>query len=277
MRRAGLLMALPPSKKAFANLHNVNGEVIFRVHFQTTCFLLCFFNYREVLWIRNTGSGTSTVRPDNGRVNKAARLQDSLGCHLCLHTAIPPQEKRMCRTRHKSFNSVERQSSIEQTNKQNKQKQILRARVWLCDSKAEYAVSSLCVWVDVSMCEGEGECEGVCVWMNVSIGRGVWACVSLSMCVRVWANVSVCEGVCSGRAVRQYKKKQQTARKRTAWWYYSTSDRADQVLSVKHWKDRPKDPANQDGWPSANKLSILGHQEILTQWADVSVTDKTSR
>lgn len=108
----------------------------------------------------------------------------------------------------------------------------------------------------------------VCVWMNGSIGRGVWACVSLSMCVRVWANVSVCEGVCSGRAVRQYKKQQQTARKRTAWWYCSTSDRADQVLSVKHWKDRPKDPANRDGWPSANKWSILGHQEILTQWAD---------
>lgn len=45
---SGLLTAFPARKKALANLHNLNGEVIVRVHFQGTCFSPAV-NYREVL------------------------------------------------------------------------------------------------------------------------------------------------------------------------------------------------------------------------------------
>lgn len=170
MRRAGLLTAFPCSKKAFANLHDLNGEVILRGHF-------CVSNYREVLWIGRfpyIGSGTSNSdkqqarRADSRRGNKAALLQASLGRHLRLHTAshaaIPLQEARMCRPRHKRFNSVERQSSVRRkkkpktppgpgvgyvTERLNTQFQIFVCK-WVC------------VWANVSICKGM--CEGVCEW-----------------------------------------------------------------------------------------------------------------
>lgn len=47
---SGLLTAFPSSKTASANLHSLNGEVTFRVHFQRPRFP-CAVNYTEVLCI----------------------------------------------------------------------------------------------------------------------------------------------------------------------------------------------------------------------------------
>lgn len=73
---------------------------------------------------RRLALGLPTVTSSR-RVNKAARLQASLGCHLRLHTAshtaIPLQEERMCHTRHQRFNSVERQSSMKKRKKKKTQ------------------------------------------------------------------------------------------------------------------------------------------------------------
>lgn len=92
MRRAGLLTAFPSSKKAFANLHNLNGEVICRVHFQMTCFSLCFELQGGPLYspshrLQDFQQGGAAGSPDSRRAGKAAGLQAPLGCPLRLHTA----------------------------------------------------------------------------------------------------------------------------------------------------------------------------------------------
>ena len=118
----------------------------------------------------------------------------------------------------------------------------LKVRGWLCDQKAERAVSNLCVWVGC--------------WECVCEGAHGWGWVPLS-------------------AVQQCRQKQHSLRRGPSIDTVEPQTAPAGVLSIKHWTAKPKGPVNQVIWPSVDKISISANQVIFDSRSRCfGVTDK---